>query len=145
MDTLTYLFSNIFLFPLTHRSLGCPRQRQTLIVDTGSSTTGFPCSDCTSCGDGYHLNPNFSEYESSCFSPIECSQCEVGSSYQCIDHSSEPGFGSCSVGMSYVEGSSWYGYEAEDMVALGGTPEEDQIQMRFACQTTLVCTCTSNC
>jgi hypothetical protein len=39
---LGYYYVNVYL--------GTPPTKQTLIVDTGSSITTLPCSDCTDCG-----------------------------------------------------------------------------------------------
>jgi hypothetical protein len=31
-------------------------QRQTVIVDTGSHFTAFPCTGCDGCGESYHTD-----------------------------------------------------------------------------------------
>jgi len=107
--------------------VGCPSaQIQTVIIDTGSSTTGFPCSSCQGgCGEGYQLNPVYDETRSSCFRQLGCDECECG-------------FGSsnCPVSVSYAEGSSWSGTESIDKVTIG-SPDEEGFDLRFVCQSTL--------
>eukprot|EP00551_Chaetoceros_affinis_P020525 CAMPEP_0203740334 /NCGR_PEP_ID=MMETSP0092-20131115/49508_1 /ASSEMBLY_ACC=CAM_ASM_001090 /TAXON_ID=426623 /ORGANISM="Chaetoceros affinis, Strain CCMP159" /LENGTH=139 /DNA_ID=CAMNT_0050626721 /DNA_START=114 /DNA_END=530 /DNA_ORIENTATION=+ len=36
--------------------VGSPPQRQTVIVDTGSGVTAFPCTGCNDCGMDYHVD-----------------------------------------------------------------------------------------
>ena len=45
--------------------VGNPPQRQTAIVDTATSATAFPCSECTNCGK--HTDPPFDESKSESF------------------------------------------------------------------------------
>lgn len=95
--------------------VGTPPQRQTLIVDTGSGVTAFPCSGCTDCGQGHHIDDNFSEAASSTFEKIPCGECSRG-------HCNANGKPSddCSIGMSYQEGSSWSAFESRDSAYVGG-------------------------
>lgn len=91
---------------------GTPPQRQTVIVDTGSSVTAFPCKDCQDCGGGkFHTDPVFDETQSSSFSKMTCATCERGS---CVNNEF------CKISMSYQEGSSWTAFEAKDMCYVGG-------------------------
>lgn len=101
--------------------VGTPNpQRQTVIVDTGSSITAFPCAGCHNCGydgdakDGseqYHTDNYFDPALSSTFSKLGCDSCEAGtcSSNECKMH------------MSYAEGSSWSAFEAQDFLYAGGS------------------------
>ncbi|KAI2510032.1 peptidase [Fragilaria crotonensis] len=91
--------------------VGTPGQRQTLIVDTGSGVTAFPCSGCNDCGRGHHIDENFAESKSSTFQKVPCGKCTRGTCSGSTD---------CRIGMSYQEGSSWTAYEAKDMVYMGG-------------------------
>jgi len=91
--------------------VGTPPQRQTVIVDTGSSTTGFPCTDCADCGHSYHIDEYFQNDESETFQPLDCHDCVSGS---CNSHKI------CEISMSYQEGSSWDAFEARDYAYLGG-------------------------
>jgi len=113
--------------------VGTPPQRQTVIVDTGSSVTAFPCEECSECGDGYHVDKYFDEDDSSTFHRVSCGECLVGS---CNSELSQ-----CTVSVSYQEGSSWYAYEAQDLVYTGGPHDtassEETFPMNFGCQTKL--------
>ena len=86
-------------------------QRQTVIVDTGSGVTAFPCSGCDNCGvPKYHSDGLFDQDKSSTFRPLTCDECMQGHCYS----------GRCSISMSYQEGSSWSAFEAEDQCYAGG-------------------------
>ena len=56
--------------------VGTPSQRQSVIVDTGSGVTAFPCSGCNNSGDGYHASPFFEEDTSSTFEKFDCHSCQ---------------------------------------------------------------------
>ena len=92
--------------------VGTPGQRQTLIVDTGSGVTAFPCSGCADCGTGHHVDDFFDESKSSSYEKLPCNACKRGS---CSSSGKE-----CKISMSYQEGSSWYAFEAKDQVYIGG-------------------------
>jgi len=113
--------------------VGTPPQRQTVIVDTGSSVTAFPCEECIDCGDGYHVDKYFNEDDSSSFHRVECGECILGSCNSALSQ--------CTVSVAYQEGSSWYAYEAQDLVYTGGphdiASDEDNFPMNFGCQTRL--------
>jgi hypothetical protein len=91
---------------------GTPPQRQTVIVDTGSGVTAFPCSGCNGdCGaPEYHIDEYYIESDSSTFEKYTCDQCQRG---KC--NSAE-----CIISMSYAEGSSWKAYETKDVCYVGG-------------------------
>ena len=95
--------------------VGTPPQRQTLIVDTGSGVTAFPCSSCSDCGQGHHVDDYFIEGDSSTFQQIPCGECTRG-------HCNTNGLPGdiCSIGMSYQEGSSWNAFESKDLAYVGG-------------------------
>ena len=91
-------------------------QRQTVIVDTGSSVTAFPCKGCKKCGFDdieYHLDSYFDPTLSQTFQKVSCKKCKLGTCNQSDK--------TCQIGLSYVEGSSWQAYEALDLVSTGGT------------------------
>jgi hypothetical protein len=99
---------------------GTPPQRQTVIVDTGSSVTAFPSSGCTGCGvPDYHIDKLFSETDSDSFEKLTCDQCLKG---HCSSSSSEES--ECKISMSYQEGSSWSAYEGMDECYVGGLHEQ---------------------
>jgi len=126
--------------------VGCnkdTKQRQTVIIDTGSSITGFPClPECDqNCGQGgYHLNPPYQPLQSTCFQAIACGDCQLTSNIACRSSSltadDEQLQQRCPIEVRYVEQSSWSGYECTDQVT-AGTPNEPSLSLRFACQTEL--------
>ena len=91
--------------------IGTPPQRQTVIVDTGSGVTAFPCSGCRDCGvPKYHSDGLFEQEKSDSFKKLNCNECLRG---HC-------GGQECKISMSYQEGSSWNAFEAEDQCYAGG-------------------------
>jgi len=117
--------------------VGAPTpQRKTVIVDTGSHYTAFPCTGCSRCGEGHHTDPYFNPSSSGSFRALECSECIRGAT--CRD-------GKCAFSQSYTEGSSWDAYLAEDTLFCGGndildaadpTNQQFAIPFMFGCQTT---------
>lgn len=96
--------------------VGTPPQRQTVIVDTGSSLTAFPCNGCRDCGaPSYHIDNYFDFDASSTFHKTACGDCQRGS---CIGSGTDNE--QCKISMSYQEGSSWYAFEAKDITYVGG-------------------------
>lgn len=99
--------------------LGSPDpQRQTVIVDTGSGVTAFPCEECKGCGDSYHTDNYYHESKSKSFRPLGCDECFRG---YCA---SMGGAKKCRISMSYAEGSSWSAYEAMDLCYAGGPHDQ---------------------
>ncbi|KAL7462869.1 hypothetical protein ACHAXS_003263 [Conticribra weissflogii] len=93
-------------------------QRQTAVVDTGSSATAFPCLECRDCGT--HADPPFNETASQSFRISVCPRepCAFGS----CDVK-----GTCLVAHEYgsgVDASSWIAFEAQDAVYAGGSHDE---------------------
>ena len=98
--------------PGTHYStvwVGTPAQRVTVIADTGSHHTAFPCDKCPNCGDT-HNDLYFDPERSITFSYETCDSCPRGSS--CKN-------GKCEFGQSYKEGSSWRAYSSKDKFVIG--------------------------
>ncbi|KAL9180241.1 hypothetical protein ACHAXT_008211, partial [Thalassiosira profunda] len=100
--------------------IGYPAQRQTAVVDTGSSVTAFPCTQCESCGA--HADPPFDESMSHSFRATRCPASAEHAG--CV-------FGLCgSNGMCAIEhtfgtpgsadASSWTAFEASDVAYAGG-------------------------
>ena len=91
---------------------GTPPQRQTVIVDTGSGVTAFPCTGCDQCGvPDYHIDALFDETASTTYHKLDCHECLKGT---CRNNEE------CSIGMSYAEGSSWSAHEVADLCYAGG-------------------------
>lgn len=138
-----YQVSPLFQGLGTHYStvwVGTPPQRKTVIVDTGSHYTAFPCAGCSKCGEEHHTDKYFDPDKSSSFHANSCSkdECETSSKSSCKgseDH--------CTFGQSYAEGSSWNAFESRDLYSVGGnTPADGEnaihgafaIDFMFGCQ-----------
>jgi len=80
-------------------------QRQSVIVDTGSHYTAFPCTGCDSCGENYHTDKLFDVGASDSFHKYACNECD-GSGHCKNDQ--------CEFSQSYTEGSSWFAYQVSD-------------------------------
>ena len=91
---LSWLMGSFFAYLY----VGTPAQRVTVITDTGSHHTAFPCIGCA-CGK--HMD---SPYDPGKSSSAKVSKC---------------GGGKCFMQQSYSEGSSWHAYEVEDRVWVG--------------------------
>eukprot|EP00928_Gymnodinium_smaydae_P031481 TRINITY_DN23090_c0_g1_i1.p1 TRINITY_DN23090_c0_g1~~TRINITY_DN23090_c0_g1_i1.p1 ORF type:complete len:450 (-),score=34.87 TRINITY_DN23090_c0_g1_i1:42-1190(-) len=97
--------------------VGTPGQMQSVIVDTGSGTTAFPCTGCSDCGE--HLDSPFDPARSTSFSWVKCGGgCKVGS---CSGSS-----GRCGYSVSYLEGSSIRGDYFEDVIHFGHAPRNNR-------------------
>ena len=97
-------------------------QRQTVIVDTGSSVTAFPCKGCNNCGyetnQIHHIDSYFNPDQSDTFEKVQCGDCEIG---KCPKRDKKTANRSCDISLRYAEGSSWHAYEAVDFVYTGGS------------------------
>jgi hypothetical protein len=91
--------------------VGTPSQRKSVIVDTGSHFTAFPCRGCDECGEEHHTDRYFDPDASSTFRALPCGSCLAG---KCDDDDK------CVFSQAYTEGSSWSAYESVDKVFLGG-------------------------
>ena len=126
--------------------VGTPPQRQTVIVDTGSSITAFPCSGCEHCGDNpatgeqYHTDLEFNTDASDTYEEKECKRGSLAGQ----QHKADPGIpcdlGSCTImansglnkcqlAVAYAEGSSWTALEGSDVVYPAG-PHDRALQSK---------------
>lgn len=97
--------------------VGTPAQHQSLIVDTGSAITAFPCTHtCGSSGCGSHLDPPFDPSQSATFREVTCSsennRCESSGWARCSGLQ-------CQYAVTYLGDSSIQGVFMEDMLQLG--------------------------
>lgn len=97
-------------------------QRQSVIIDTGSHYTAFPCVGCNGCG----------QHTDKYWDPKNSTTCNIP---KC---SGSP----CQLSQSYSEGSSWHAYKVEDKLWVGGLsrdliPKGDdyKVDFMFGCQT----------
>lgn len=102
----------------SHLWVGTPPQRVSVIVDTGSHHTAFPC---TGCKCGKHIDPFFD--------PVRSSSSKV---QQC-------GGKRCIFRQSYSEGSSWSAFRVTDKVWLGSNDRTTfntswDLSFSFGCQ-----------
>ena len=135
-------------------------QRKTLIVDTGSHHTAFPCKGCYRCGERHHTDKYFDPDASKSFRPLSCRECLWGASCEAVkilgegseeegaiaDESSpkesqEQEFG-CVFQQAYTEGSSWKAFQVQDTVFVGGKDvfsAADPIAQRYSVDFTFGC------
>jgi len=116
--------------------VGTPPQRQTVIIDTGSSITAFPCSGCKDCGSNpttgqrYHLDEDFDTSGSSTYTEKTCKRgttklvngkrdrgvpCDLGTCTQVAGPEQR-----CQLAVSYAEGSTWTALAGSDVVYPAG-------------------------
>ena len=102
--------------------VGTPPQRVSVIVDTGSHYTAFPCSGCSQCGQ--HTDQYWDLKNSSTANVPKCQ--------------SQP----CVISQSYSEGSSWRAIKVVDRFWVGGLDSATlpdaasyAIDFLFGCQT----------
>jgi hypothetical protein len=107
----------------TYVYVGTPPQRQSLIVDTGSHYTAFPCTGCAQCGK--HTDDYFEPKNSSTIEMPKCLNSQL-----------------CLISQSYTEGSSWHGYKVKDKLWIGGSSQnllpggpQYAVDFTFGCQT----------
>ena len=97
--------------------IGTPPMLQTVIVDTGSRLTAFPCNGCENCGT--HMDQYFNYLKSassrliSCDEGVHCSSCNNNV---------------CEYSQSYAEGSFISGILIEDKIMLGSSLDHNHFE-----------------
>lgn len=99
--------------------VGTPPQRKSVIIDTGSHFTAFPCKGCKGCGEEHHTDKYFDQDASSTFRPLTCKKARRGPEDQC-QGGTECIVGRCILSQTYTEGSSWEAFQAVDKLFVGG-------------------------
>ncbi|KAG9398246.1 hypothetical protein AC1031_014843 [Aphanomyces cochlioides] len=92
---------------------GSPPQRASIIIDTGSHQTAFPCKGCDGCGT--HTDAPFDVAASSSLTYPTCDSVTGELGVKCTSCTEDK----CLVGQMYSEGSSWKAMMVEDDVWLG--------------------------
>jgi len=98
--------------------VGTPPQRKSVIIDTGSHFTAFPCKGCLGCGEEHHTDKYFDQDASSTFRALTCKAKRDGPK-ECQGSSDCVG-GKCILSQTYTEGSSWEAFQAVDKLFVGG-------------------------
>ncbi|KAM5565802.1 aspartic proteinase 39 [Rosa sericea] len=102
--------------------IGTPPQMFALIVDTGSTVTYVPCSDCEACGN--HQDPRFQPDLSSTYQPVKCNiNCN------CDDKGNQ-----CTYERRYAEQSSSSGVLGEDVISFGNESALVPQRAVFGCE-----------
>ena len=140
-----------------HDRAGTPTpQRKTLIVDTGSHHTAFPCKGCHKCGEHHHTDKYFDPDASKTFRALTCRECLWGASCEAVpllgervenDNAISNGEEQerprgCVFQQSYTEGSSWKAFQVQDIVFVGGKDvfsAADPIATRYSVDFTFGC------
>ncbi|KAF3446582.1 hypothetical protein FNV43_RR11762 [Rhamnella rubrinervis] len=107
----------------TRLSIGTPPQEFALIVDTGSTVTYVPCSDCEHCGK--HQDPRFQPNLSSTYRPVKCS----------INCNCDNEGVQCTYERHYAEKSSSSGVLGDDIISFGDESEIVPQRAVFGCET----------
>jgi len=129
-------------------------QRKTLIVDTGSHHTAFPCKGCKRCGEHHHTDKYFDPDASKSFRSLSCRECLWGAKCEGISAVGKEIHGlvetkvsemqSCTFQQAYTEGSSWKAFQVQDIVFVGGkdmfsaadpVANRYSVDFTFGCQT----------
>eukprot|EP00915_Cephaloidophora_sp_WS-2016_P004758 GHVH01006352.1.p1 GENE.GHVH01006352.1~~GHVH01006352.1.p1 ORF type:complete len:508 (+),score=48.30 GHVH01006352.1:98-1621(+) len=103
-----YYYLNLFV--------GNPPQKQSVILDTGSSILAFPCHDCEKCGR--HINQPYSIDNSGTSRWLTCDD-EMCFSKRCsVEKSNHSEINHCDYYQAYSEGSSISGHYFSDLISL---------------------------
>ncbi|CAG9330927.1 unnamed protein product [Blepharisma stoltei] len=113
-EELAYYYVDIWV--------GTPAVKQTVIVDTGSRLTAFPCAGCDSCGQ--HMDSYFNYSKSTTARLVNCEETSCSSCHE----------QKCEYSQSYAEGSSISGFLVEDLVMFGDDFQHSKaVLFKFGC------------
>lgn len=113
-ESLGYYYVDIWV--------GTPLVKQTVILDTGSHLTAFPCNGCENCGT--HMDAYFNYENSStshvigCNEGVKCSSCKNNQ---------------CGYMQAYSEGSSISGILIKDLMVFGDNNKSQPVEGVFGC------------
>ncbi|KAG2329463.1 hypothetical protein Bca52824_000643 [Brassica carinata] len=102
--------------------IGTPPQMFSLIVDSGSTVTYVPCSDCKQCGK--HQDPKFQPEMSTTYQPVKCNM-----DCNCDDDKEQ-----CVYERAYAEHSSSKGVLGEDLISFGNESQLTPQRAVFGCE-----------
>ncbi|XP_030949997.1 aspartic proteinase CDR1-like [Quercus lobata] len=102
--------------------IGTPPQEFALIVDTGSTVTYVPCSNCGHCGK--HQDPRFQPELSGTYQPMKCSV-----SCNCDSNDAQ-----CTYERRYAEMSSSSGVLGDDVLSFGNESQLVPQRAVFGCE-----------
>ncbi|KAG2311625.1 hypothetical protein Bca4012_026084 [Brassica carinata] len=103
--------------------IGTPPQMFALIVDSGSTVTYVPCSDCEQCGK--HQDPKFQPEMSTTYQPVKCN----------LDCNCDDDKEQCVYEREYAEHSSSKGVLGEDLISFGNESQLTPHRAVFGCET----------
>ncbi|XP_062099601.1 aspartic proteinase CDR1-like [Humulus lupulus] len=106
----------------TRLQIGTPPQEFALIVDTGSTVTYVPCSDCEHCGE--HQDPRFQPNSSKTYEPVKCNM-----NCNCDKDGVQ-----CTYERRYAEMSSSSGVLGEDVISFGNESTLVPQRAVFGCE-----------
>lgn len=111
--------------------IGTPPQRKSLILDTGSKMTIFPCESCLHCGK--HIYGLFNTTSSSTFQLLKYNETNFGWKCGASDQNQ-----TCTFLQSYAEGSDYKGFYGRDVFVFPGEIEAGNVTDKthiFGCAT----------
>jgi len=104
--------------------IGTPPQRQSVIIDTGSSLTFVACTGCPKSHCNQHDDPNFVPDQSSTFQWEDCATCRSGRKFTC-NYSTKQ----CQFNLRYYDGAGANGRIFSDVLDMGW----EQIRLQMGC------------
>ena len=120
LETLGYFAADV--------CVGQPKHEFRLIVDTGSSLTALPCSDCSHCGQ-HHSGARLDISDSATGEQLKCAGAPASSCPRC------GAGGTCVYSVSYTEGSTIRGKIVRERVLFAHSTGAVPVPAYIGCQT----------